>query len=201
MVSAATRSRAPKLLVRSPPTATRSKSRPNNATRDYLWIKKGASFGPARREKGWGTKRVVSQTSNKDIQMRPPRADPSVPRSPFRLLLPRYDTRKACNGAVAKEERDEQGRQSEERGRERAITLVFARLVPSARSLSLPSSLSAPSAPSASPSRTKKNWDLPEPARARETARKMGANLMLKRVGEGERAKKGLDEASKAKRK
>lgn len=160
MVSAATRSRAPKLLVRSPPTATRSKSRPNNASRDYLWIKKGASFGPARREKGWGTKRVVSQTSNKDIQMGPPRADPSVPRSPFRLLLPRNDTRKACNGAVAKEEREEQGRQSGERGRERAITLVFARLVPSARSLSLPSSLSAPSAPSASPSRTKKKLGL-----------------------------------------
>ena len=92
MVSAATRSRAPKLLVRSPLTATRSKSRPNNASRDYLWIKKGDSFCLARRDKGWGTKRVVSQTSNKDIQMRPLRADRSVPRSPIRLLLPRNDT-------------------------------------------------------------------------------------------------------------
>ena len=44
MVSAATRTRAPKLLVRSPLTATRSKSRPNNASRDYLWIKKGTAF-------------------------------------------------------------------------------------------------------------------------------------------------------------
>jgi len=163
--------------------------------------KKGCQLWPREKRKGMGNKAgrfadVKQGHSNASASRRP--FSPSLPHS---FVTPPQRHNQAFICLVAKEERDEQGRQSEERGRERAITLVFARLVPSARSLSLPSSLSAPSAPSASPSRTKKNWDLPEPARARETARKMGANLMLKRVGEGERAKKGLDEASKAKRK
>ena len=98
-MSAVTRSRALKHLARRPPTAARSKKKPNHSARDWIWIVKATALAPREREAGGEHKAerlLTSRRRRRHSDASTSRPDHPACRSPLRFPLHDDGTSRLC---------------------------------------------------------------------------------------------------------